>query len=90
MFRQLLAAHHNGMPGTELFGLLGELHARFAGKLFPHQIATIADDDNNSVYAGGANRVDDVPQHGPAANGHKHLGQVGSHPLAFARGEDDC
>ena len=40
-----VAAHHHGVAGAELLGLLDELDARLAGQLLPNQIGAIADDD---------------------------------------------
>ena len=50
----------------------------------------IADDDDDPLDARRPHGVDHVADHRPAAHRHQHLGQVGRHPLAFARGQDDC
>ena len=86
---QAFAADHDGVACAQLLGLDDELESGFTGQLATHEIGAIAHDDYHPLDAGGADGIDHVVDHRPAANGHQNLGQLGAHPFAFARGQDD-
>jgi hypothetical protein len=57
--------------------------------VFLHSVAVVAHDDDETLGAELLRGGQRVTEHGAAAKGMQHLGGLGLHPRALARGEDD-
>ena len=88
---QLIAAHLNGMPGSQLLGLLGKgQRIIVAGlKLFSHQVRFVAHHRDFLLDASFVGSVQNKVNHGPIDDGAQNLGKFAVHASSLAGGEDD-
>lgn len=90
MIGQSIAAHHHGVPGSQLLGLQGELHIVMVLQgLFDH-FGLVAHHHHDPFRSGLAGRIENVFHHRPAENLVQDLRSLGFHPLALAGRQNDC
>ncbi|MNT35302.1 hypothetical protein D3C72_1713250 [compost metagenome] len=76
------------MASAKLLGLFGKGDI-VGGNGLAHAPGTVADHDYQPRRRQGTCRVQDMREHGPPGYRVQYLGQIGIHPLAHARGEND-
>jgi hypothetical protein len=82
-----LLGGEDGVTGSLLFGLAREGDARPGGLL--DGVFLVADDDHDVLHPRRAEGAQDMVDEGAAQKLVEHLGLLGLHPDAAARGEDD-
>jgi hypothetical protein len=87
-------ADHGCVAGAALDGLLDEADVGPRGRLFLHLLGdpfgAVTDHQHRALDVQVLECVDDVHDHGPAADHVERLGPGRTHPRALAGGEHDC
>jgi hypothetical protein len=73
---------------AKLLGLQGELDAGPTIDGRANQVGPIPHHGNRAIYPPVGEDIEDMVDHGPPADGHQDLGQLGFHPRAHARGKN--
>ena len=78
----------DGVSRAQLLGLLHPAHLGI-GKLLFHLLFAMPNHHINALGRERLRGLDNVREHGFAADGVQHFGQLGIHARAFACGKDD-